>query len=163
MTYQARLAKKYGGESSTFLEQYCTKASRPDSDYDYESSVEDGDFSWEGDSESGDHSGEDSATEDPVTEALWPFPESTSTRKRSDISNEGDDRDGERISLQHRTFETDMPETKNPLHVKGVLTALHWAAKQGSSALPVAQKAIRAALAHQPSYLDGMDLQARRV
>lgn len=42
------------------------------------------------------------------------------------------------------------------------LTALHWACKKGDHALPVALKAIRAASAHQPSYIDGVGLRLRQ-
>lgn len=41
------------------------------------------------------------------------------------------------------------------------MTALHWACVQGKSAIPVARKAIEAAKAHNPSYIDGRGLQPR--
>lgn len=43
------------------------------------------------------------------------------------------------------------------------MTALHWACGQGDKALPVARKAIEAAKAHQPEYIDGLGLRMRRI
>ncbi|KAJ0103820.1 hypothetical protein J7T55_000447 [Diaporthe amygdali] len=57
-----------------------------------------------------------------------------------------------RINLDDRTFESPAPE--NLLCTDRRITALHWASMQGESALPVALKAIRSALKHQPSYID---------
>lgn len=65
-----------------------------------------------------------------------------------------------RINLDDRTFESPVPE--NLLCTDRRITALHWASMQGESALPVALKAIRSALKHQPSYIDGMGLRARQ-
>lgn len=54
-----------------------------------------------------------------------------------------------------------MPKKHEQFRIDGAMTALHWASIHGTSALPVAQKAIRAALAHQPSYINGLDLIQR--
>lgn len=64
------------------------------------------------------------------------------------------------IALEDRTFEGPNPE--NLLSTDRPMTALHWASTQGPSALPVAKKAIRAALAHQPSYINGTNLKVRK-
>lgn len=159
VTYEARLSDNYGGESSTSLKSYSE-------DYafhtfsDVASSEDDG--SWDDSeddfqSDDNDRSGEDSAAE-----ALRSHQENMSAYQRASILDPCYECDT-RISLEDRIFEAPMPEKDDPILIDGAMTALHWAAKQGASALPVAQKAIRSALAHHPSYINGLELQERRL
>jgi ankyrin repeat protein len=82
---------------------------------------------------------------------------------------------GQRIAIEEKRFSAGLMDTSMEaiwgsnssfLHqffkTQG-MTALHWACHQGEQALPVARKAIEAAKVHQPSYIDGRDLQMRRV
>lgn len=64
------------------------------------------------------------------------------------------------ITLENRTFESNSPGSL--LYPVRRMTALHWASIQGPSALLVAQRAIRAALAHQSSYINGTNLRERQ-
>lgn len=64
------------------------------------------------------------------------------------------------ITLEDRTFEANRP--RSLLCTVRRMTALHWASIQGPSALFVAQRAIRAALVHQPSYINGTNLKERQ-
>lgn len=127
VTYEARLAHKYGGESSTSLDEYYGRFFR----------------------------GEDTT---PGTDQA---PQENELRcQEHGTSEECDERSG-RLSLEYRDFELKLPRFKEPYKIRGAMTALQWAAMQGASALPVAQKAIRSALAHQPSYIDGLNLKVR--
>jgi hypothetical protein len=104
VTYEARLARDYGGQSLTSAAKY-TRSSR--------------------------------------------------------VKHHSLDTDSTRITLKNREFEVQAPFLSEQFHIHGAMTALHWASLHGATALPVAQKAIRAALAHQPSYINGVDLIAR--
>lgn len=188
VTYEARLAHKYGGQSSTSLEQDSDDYSL-DAFSDFLSSEEDG--SW-GDSESdtqndgnqhgsnwqddlqsdGDQYGNDwqndfqsddydYSEDDSATEASESHQERTSRCQGCSIF--GRDQCDGRIDIEKRIFKASKPEGDDPMRIDGAMSALHWAAKQGASALPVAQKAIRAALAHQPSYINGVELQERQL
>lgn len=120
VTYEKRLAHKYGGESSLPSRQYSR--------------------SWA---------------------ALYQV-ESRSKCQGGGVADDCAECEG-RIRLEERIFKAIRPKKDDPIRINGAMTALHWAAKQGSSALPVAQKAIRSALAHQPSYINGVNLQERRL
>lgn len=120
VTYEDRLAHKYGGESSLPSRQ-CSR-------------------SWA---------------------AIYQV-ESRPTCQGGGIADDCAECEG-RIGLEERIFKARKPKKDNPFRIDGAMTALHWAAKQGPSALPVAQKVIRSALAHQPSYINGVNLQERRL
>lgn len=144
--------------------------------YDWEDYVQNDDdqsgYDWEDYVQNhNDHNGYDSEDDiqsddydqsagDLSTEASCFHPESRPSCHGASIFGECDKCDG-RISLQNRTFEAPMPKIEDPIRIEGAMTALHWAAKKGASALPVAQRAIRSALAHQPSYINGVGLQER--
>ncbi|KAG8157055.1 hypothetical protein KVR01_013045 [Diaporthe batatas] len=66
-----------------------------------------------------------------------------------------------RYDIEFRVFKATVPVRYKPYHIAGAMTALHWASTRGASALPVAQRAIQAALVHQPSYINGLDLIRR--
>lgn len=127
VTYESRLAHKYGGESLTSLDPYYGKYFR----------------------------GEDTA---PGTDQ--PPQENELRCQGHDTSEECNNCKG-RLSLEKRVFHLKLPEFDKPFQIRGAMTALHWAAKQGALGLPVAQKAIRSALAHQPSYINGVNLKVR--
>lgn len=156
VTYEARLAHKYGGGSSIRLEQHYKREIRgvgvtfdyldldSDSEFDSDSVID-------SDSEDDDSEDEEDAASEgnnvTMPEKGTPCPCRICTR---------------RIELEERVFEAPMPQDSEQFRVTGAMTALHWASIQGASALPVARKAIRAALAHhQPSYISGIDLIRR--
>lgn len=193
VTYEARFAHKYGGESSTSLEQHYgnyeprtpTGSSVEDGSWGYydsgNDSIQHEDDYVQSDSQDGSDSEDDVQSDDDQHgynwgghiqsedggQSEWGFAtESLRSRPHGRSLCPGDDECDEcdgRISLQNKTFEALIPKTDDPIHIDGAMTALHWAAKQGALALPVAQKAIRAALAHQPSYINGVDLQERHL
>lgn len=189
VTYEARLAHKYGGESLTSLEHYSGEQylgafsdfgtsdqdGSWDSEYDTQSDGDQHDNDWEDDDQSneGAQHGNDwesdiqSEDSDPVGDDLttqaWRSHQGRIWRcPGSGIFGQCDECDG-RIDIEKRIFKASMPEGDDPIRIDGGMTALHWAAKQGASALPVAQKAILSALTHQPSYINGLKLQERHL
>jgi ankyrin repeat protein len=136
VTFESRLSERYGGRSSDSLQQHFAKYLK-------------GSFG-------------DAETEEIITTSPE---ESEQTLQASGKGcqhgkpTEQCDECGERIRPDSRTFESPMPD--DLLFTDRRLTALHWACIQGPSALPVALKAIRSALAHQPSYIDGVGLMER--
>lgn len=71
---------------------------------------------------------------------------------------------GQRIAMAEKHFSSGSVASTRTLDLSDTrgVTALHWACVQGTKALPVARKAIEAAKAHQPSYIDGRGLRMRR-
>lgn len=134
VTYEARLTSKYGDKSSTSLHKY------------YEKYI------------GNDERGSVTEDEEDATSSADQSRDFTGSRCQGD-STAGYECDG-RISLEDRVFNTKFPDGER-FDVNGALTALHWASMEGASALPVAQRAIRSALAHQPSYIDGLNLKVR--
>ncbi|POS74442.1 hypothetical protein DHEL01_v207165 [Diaporthe helianthi] len=70
----------------------------------------------------------------------------------------------QKYDMENRKFRVPLPKLYDQFHIVGgsSMTALHWAALHGPSAMPVAEKAIRAALTHQqPSYINGLNLMKR--
>lgn len=80
----------------------------------------------------------------------------------------------ERIAIEDKHFKSRLLDTQtqtrpndmashrlwNQFKTPG-MTALHWACYRGEEALPVARKAIKAAKAHQPAYINGQGLRVR--
>ncbi|KAI7775325.1 hypothetical protein LA080_007042 [Diaporthe eres] len=192
VTFEARLAHTFEGESSTTLEQFSDDYSL-DTFSDFASSEEDGSWGgyesdiqndsaqhgsdWQDDLQSdGDQHGNDwendvqgendfqsddydYSEDDSATEASGSHRERTSRCQGASIFGYCDGR----IDIEKRIFKASKPEGDDPIRIDGAMSALHWAAKQGASGLSVAQKAIRAALAHQPSYINGVKLQERYI
>lgn len=127
VTYEARLTRKYGDESTTSLRQYY------------------GDYLPKEVTASG----------------------TDQSREGNDLKCQGHGISGEcgegveRLDLEDRVFDLELAMPEERFKIDEAMTALHWAAMQGTSALPVAQKAIRSALAHQPSYINGLNLKVR--
>ncbi|KAG8158528.1 hypothetical protein KVR01_011650 [Diaporthe batatas] len=79
---------------------------------------------------------------------------------------------GQRIAIERKDFKTYLvernvrqrsePHSRTHFFKSRGMTALHWACAEGTFALPVARKAIEAAKAHNPSYIDGLGLRARQ-
>lgn len=138
VTYEARLAHEYGGQSSTSLQKYYAFYLRGD-----------GDNNSVGERENE----EDTA---PAAELSCQHNKTLSLGKFN--PGECDECGIGRIIPDKRIFEAQMPRIDEQYRIDGAMTALHWASMHGASALPVAQKAIRAALVHQPSYINGLNL-----
>lgn len=127
VTYEARLTRMYGDESSTSLRQYYGEYLRKE-----------------------------------VTVSGTDQPHEEDDPKSSGHGSSWECDEGiERLILEDRVFDLELPWPENRFHIEKAMTALHWAAMQGPSALPVAQKAMRSALAHQPSYINGLSLKVR--
>lgn len=90
-------------------------------------------------------------------------PEEDDLKCREHGTSEGCNECNGRLRLENRVFDLKLSLSSfdKPFRIRGAMTALHWAAMQGASGLPVAHKAIRSALAHQPSYINGVNLKVR--
>lgn len=139
VTYEARLAQRYGGGSSSSLQQHYGKRLESDSEDDH----------------SENHENDVSETDDSDQ-----YPEAMEAVCQHGRTIGQCDECEERINLDDRTFESPLPD--NLLFTDRRMTALHWACMQGASALPVALKALCAAQKHQPSYINGVGLQERK-
>lgn len=157
VTYEARLAHKYGGGSSTRLGEH----------YEYEirgegvhfGHLDFGSLSHLGSDYDSESEGEEDTRTASATRRSAQGNNVTMPERATPCPCGICDR---RINLDYRVFEAPMPQDSEQFNVTGAMTALHWASIQGASALPVARKAIRAALAHhQPSYISGVDLIKR--
>lgn len=135
VTYESRLGQLYGGISSDSLQQHFRKH--------LQGSTED--------------DSEDVSMTDP--ENSDQIPRARDGRCPHGRIPEQCNVCGDRIRLENRTFESPVPD--GLFFTDRRLTALHWACRQGPSALPLAHKLIGAALAHQPSYIDGVGLRER--
>lgn len=157
VTYEARLAHKYGGQSSASLEEHFSGRLRPADDWDDDYSSTDSYHDWSSGSYS--DSDDDGVRERENGEDTLSIVECP--REPICDSEHCDECNNGRIHIESRRFEFQMPLKDEQFNAVGSMTALRWAAIQGKSALHVAQKAIRAALVHQPSYIDGLNLMKR--
>ncbi|KAL1880086.1 hypothetical protein Daus18300_001449 [Diaporthe australafricana] len=133
VTYEARLVYYFGDQSPDTLRHHYRQYIKKPTD-----------------SDSDDDASENEAGEDICEIKEERFKQNSTTGGCED-----------RIELDERIFTAPLPE--NLLDTRRRMTALHWACARGESALPVALKAIRSALAHNlPSYINGVDLMERR-
>lgn len=158
VTYEARLAHKYGGQSSASASEHFAYLFERE---DHSNAGYWGYVSYS-DSDSDSYSDDESASsrENLVRTA----PAAESSREDDEIKCDSEhcgECDNRRIDIEYREFKLPMPRQDEQFRIVGPMTALHWAAIRGNSALPVAREAIRAALVHQPSYLNGLDLIRR--